>query len=287
MNLSNFKLNHAPLLLALALLLFTACGQQDVLEETIAEEETELAAFETEVSSTLEDVEEFAFEAMELTDNSSYARSFPDPSMRAIPTCATLTHDSIAKTVLIDFGTGCVGADAKTRSGQILLTYSQRLYRPGATLSIESLSYVVEGVSVEGTKSISNVSASFQDNLSLNVTLANGKLIFPNGDIATRQLNKTYTWVRAAHPALDEFHIDGGAQGTNRAGNAYTCQIMSTLIQKRKCKRLGIHIPVEGVKLIQKAGRPDLTIDFGDGSCDFLITLSANGHSKTVDVSQR
>lgn len=287
MNLLNLKSNFAFLLLAFVMLLFSACSPQDDIVEAIAEEETELVDLENEVSSTLDDVEEFAFEAMELTDVSSYARSFPDPSMRAIPACATLTHDSIAKTILIDFGTGCVGADGKTRSGQLLLTYSQRLYRPGATLSIESISYVVEGVSVEGIKTITNVSTSFQDNMSLNVTLANGKLIFPNGDEVTRQVNKTYTWVRAAHPALDEFHVDGGVQGTNRAGEVYSCQISSTLIWKRKCKRLGINIPVEGVKLIQKSGRPDLTIDFGDGSCDFLITLSANGQTRTVDVSQR
>ncbi len=286
MNLSNLKSNSAFLLLAFAILLFSACTPEDIVE-SIAEEETELVNLENEVTSTLEDVEEFAFEAMEVTDFSSYARSFPDPSMRSIPACATVTHDSVAKTILIDFGTGCVGADGKTRSGQILLSYTQRLYRPGASLTIESLSYVVNGVSVEGTKTITNVSASFQDNMSLNVTLVNGKLIFPNGDIVTRQVNKTYTWVRATHPALDEFHVDGGVQGTNRAGEAYSCQITSTLIWKRKCKRLGIKIPVEGVKLIQKSGRPDLTIDFGDGSCDSLITLSANGNSRTIDVSQR
>ncbi|MEL7531548.1 MAG: hypothetical protein AAFN10_09585 [Bacteroidota bacterium] len=284
MNFSNLKSNSVFLLLAFALL-FSACTPDDIID-TIAEEETELVSLENEVSSTLEDVEEYAFEAMEVTDYSSYARSFPDPSMRAIPACATLTHDSVAKTILIDFGTGCIGADGKTRSGQILLTYTQRLYRPGASLSIESLSYEVEGVAVEGSKTITNVSASFQDNMSLNVTLANGKLIFPNGDIVTRQVNKTYTWVRAAHPALDEFQVDGSVQGTKRSGDAYSCQITSTLIWKRKCKRQGIRIPVEGIKLIQKSGRPDLTVDFGDGSCDSLITLSANGNSRTIDVSQ-
>lgn len=286
MNLSFLKLNQTCFILVLAMSLFTACGLPDDIEESIAEEETELVALENEVSSTLEDVEEFAFEAMELTDYSSFARSFPDPSARAIPTCATLTHDSIAKTILIDFGIACVGPGGKTRSGQILLIYSQRLYRPGATLSIESISYEVDGVSVEGTKTITNVSSSFQDNMSLNVSLVNGKLTFPNGDIVSRQVNKTYTWVRAAHPALDEFHVDGSVQGVNREGDAYSCQILTTLIWKRKCKRLGIKIPVEGVKLIQKAGRPDLTVDFGDGSCDTLITLSANGHTRIVDVSQ-
>ncbi|MEM6343982.1 MAG: hypothetical protein AAF927_08880 [Bacteroidota bacterium] len=285
MNLLNLKSNSAFLLLAFAILLFSACTPEDIVD-SIAEEETELLSLENEVTSTLEDMEEFAFEAMELTDYSSYARPFPDPSMRAIPACATITHDSIAKTILLDFGTGCVGPDGKTRSGQLLLTYTQRLYRPGANLSIESISYIVEGVAVEGTKTITNVSASFQDNISLNVSLVNGKLIFPNGDTITRQVNKTYTWVRAAHPALDEFHVEGGAQGTNRAGEAYSCQITSTLIWKRKCKRLGIKIPVEGVKLIQKSGRPDLTLDFGDGTCDSLITLSANGNSRTIDVSQ-
>ncbi|MEL6589111.1 MAG: hypothetical protein AAFQ68_03485 [Bacteroidota bacterium] len=287
MNLLKIKSNIAFALLITLMFALTACDPQDGMEDAIAEEEIDLVELESEVSGTMDDIEEFAFEAMEVTDPSSFARSFPNASARAIPACATVTHDSTAKTILIDFGTGCVGPDGKTRSGQLLITYTMRLYRPGATLSLASISYAVNGVSVEGTKTITNVSASFQDNLSLNVSLPDGKLTFPNGDTVTRVVDKTYTWVRAANPALDEFHVDGSIQGNNRAGETYNCQILSTLIWKRKCKRLGIRIPVEGTKLIQKGSRPDLTADFGDGTCDHLITLSANGNSRVIDLSQR
>ncbi|MEM8892347.1 MAG: hypothetical protein AAGD28_30490, partial [Bacteroidota bacterium] len=64
----------------------------------------------------------------------------------------------------------------------------------------------------------------------------------------------------------------------------YEGDITSTLIYKRKCKRVGVFIAVEGTRLIKRSGKPDLTIDYGDGTCDHMVTLSANGQSRTVDV---
>ena len=44
-------------------------------------------------------------------------------------------------------------------------------------------------------------------------------------------------------------------------------------------------VPVQGLKLIKRTGKPDLLIDFGDGDCDSLATLTMNGQSKVVDLS--
>jgi hypothetical protein len=286
MKLSVLKNRLSLLLLIPAFLLaLTACETNQELITEIAEEELEMAALDADISANFEEVENFSVEAMEITDQTVNGRDYSDPAAKTIPACATVSHDSVAKTITIDFGTGCVGADGKTRAGQIVLTYTKRLYWPGASLTITPVNYSVEGVLVEGTKTITNVSPNFQSNISLNVTLIGGKLTFANGDTATRAFTKTRTWVRAANPIMDEYHVEGMAQGTNRLGESYSCKVVSTLIWKRKCRRQGIRVPAQGLKLIKKDGRPDLLIDFGDGECDTLVTLTANGKSKVVDLA--
>lgn len=259
----------------------TACQKEEVVDE-ISEEETALAVMEAEAEDSYEMVDEYSMEAVEITDFSSMGRVFAE---KTIPACATVTHDSVTKTITIDFGTGCIGPDGKTRYGKIIVTYTKRLYIPGAKLKIELENYAVDSLQIEGTKTIENVSASIVSNISLTTTLKDGKITWPDGTFATREFTRTRTWVRQPNPINDEFHVDGMIYGTRRTGDSYSANIISTLIFKRKCRIQGIHIPVQGLKLIKRTGKPDLLVDFGDGDCDHLVTLTKNGKSKVVDLS--
>ncbi|MEO0470462.1 MAG: hypothetical protein AAF206_12630 [Bacteroidota bacterium] len=281
-----FIKKNAPRFFVVLLAFGLVACQPDDIVETVAQEEIDLAMEDATVTATYDDVEEYTFEAMEVADASLEARDMT-AYQYSIPACATVTHDSVNKTITIDFGTGCTGPGGKTRSGQIVITYTQRLYIPGASLSTTLVNYVVDGHAVEGTKTITNVSPNFQAPISLNVTLVDGQITFPNGDVASRDADKTYTWMRANRPLNDEFHVDGNTSGSNRDGVTYTTDILSTLIFKRKCRRQGIRIPVEGLKEIDKSNRPVVLLDFGDGSCDHLVTVTVNGNSTVIDVSQQ
>ncbi len=195
-----------------------------------------------------------------------------------------VTRDTVAKTILIDFGTGCLGPDGKFRSGAIFVDYTKRLWIPGATLSITLQNYMVDSLAIEGTRTITNVSPNFQSNISLEKKLVGGKITWPDGTFATRDYTRTSTWVRGTHPAMDEWRVDGDANGVRKNGNTYASNVLSTLVWKRKCIRQGVGIPVEGVTLIKRGGKPDVTIDFGNGTCDHLITVTVNGNSKVVNV---
>ena len=286
MDLTKFRmLNFSKALFLTGLVLMiglTSCQQE---EPIAAEVDNELVTMEAEIEATYEEVDEFTFEVMDRTDFTAEARPFLNPSNQLLPACATVTHDSINKIITIDFGTGCVGPDGKEREGQIIINYTQRLYWPGASLTISLNNYAVDDVQIKGTKTITNVSPNFLANISLNTTLVGGQVTWPNGDVATRQFTRTRTWVRAAHPINDEFHVDGQVQGTRRNGVAYNIDILSTLVFKRKCRLQGIHIPVEGTKLIQRSGKPDVLVTYGTGTCDHLIDVTVNGNTQTIDLS--
>ena len=270
---------------AFLVLAFTACQPETVDE--IAEADIEMTEFETVAEASYVDVDAYAIEAMDITDFSADARRFQNASDRLINACVTVTHDSVAKTILLDFGTGCVGPDGKTRSGQILISYTYRLWRPGASLSADLINYYVDGVHVDGTKTITNVSPNLMSNISLNTVLAGGMMVWPNGDTATRAFDRTATWVRAANPLNDELHVEGTAQGTRRNGVSYSTEILSTLIFKRRCRAQGFRLPAEGTLEIQRDNRPDMTVDFGTGTCDATITVTIGNNSQTVDLASR
>jgi hypothetical protein len=38
--------------------------------------------------------------------------------------------------------------------------------------------------------------------------------------------------------------------------------------------------------LFKREGHPDMLIDYGDGTCDTLVTVTVNGVSREVDLRQ-
>lgn len=52
--------------------------------------------------------------------------------------------------------------------------------------------YTINGVTLEGTRTLTNAQTSTSDAPRFNVVLANGKATFPNGLIATREANTTW-----------------------------------------------------------------------------------------------
>lgn len=273
----------------LTLIGLAACNDVEtpIAEAEITAEEIAVAQGEEDLDVSIEDAEEIAMEALEITDGSTERRIFSNPTHAILSaSCAVVTHDSIAKTITIDFGMGCTGADGKVRAGIVLITYTQRLWIPGASVSVALTNYSVNGKAIEGTKTLTNVSANFLAPISMNTTLVGGKVTWPDGTFATRDYSRTRTWVRAINPINDEFQVSGQVTGMTRSGENYSMNIISTVIYKRKCRLQGIGIAVQGLKSLQRDNKPNLLIDYGDGQCDSFITLTRNGNSLVVDVSQ-
>lgn len=280
--------NPMRLIMTLVFALFlglTACDDQDEnpLQSEVDEADIEAVSDEELLEASFEELEIISVEANDLTEDDLGGRSLMDES-DMLTRCATVTHDKEAKTITIDFGDGCEGPDGKVRSGIIVITYTQRMFIPGAVLTFELQNYTVNGIAVEGTKTITNVSESLRDDVSFNKVLAGGKLTWPDGTFATREVDKTFTWIRESNPLLDEIHVEGEASGINRRGVAYNVSIISKIIWKRACRLQGVCIPAQGLKLIEREGHPDVLVDFGDGECDTLVTITKNGESVVREI---
>lgn len=259
-------------------LFFTACSQEQAVPDTvISEADQAIVEADAAVEAEYADLETIATEGVDLAEGDSENAS-------VITSCVTLTLDTAQQLLTIDFGTGCVGPDGKTRAGRLLVRYDRRMWRPAAFRSITPDSFYVDGVKVEGNLTHTNVSPSLQDPITIQAVLTGGKVTWPNGDVATRSYERTYLWDRAANPTQDRLLVSGGGQGVSRNGTAYTVTIDSELVFRRACRYQGYRLPAEGILIIQRSGQDDLTVDFGGGTCDHEVTLSKNGQSVTVTL---
>lgn len=281
-----FRVNGAWSLMLAALwavLGTLACTEESGIGTQISDEEVNVSVAEYVADAAYEEVEEISLGVMEESELVRSNDRFWTPPIH-LWKCATVTKDRAAKTIVVDYGAGCTGPDGKLRSGRIVIGYTNMLLVPGASRTITLENYVVDSVKLEGVKTITNVSATVNDFVSLNYKLTNGKATWPDGSVATRSVDRTRTWIRGASPLLDQTKVEGSAQGITREGVAYTVTITNPLLRKRACHAEAIFAPVQGTISFTRSGKEDLTIDYGDGTCDSLVTLSRGENSKVVDV---
>lgn len=78
-----------------------------------------------------------------------------------------------------------------------------------------------------------------------------------------------------------EDSVNGVATGVNRNGVVNTCEITSAL-----WKEIGCRFITHGTILIQAGKRPDMKLDYGDGTCDPVATLFVDGQTKEVRLKR-
>jgi hypothetical protein len=191
---------------------------------------------------------------------------------------ADSTPDTPKGKLILDFGTACTDLRGNTRSGKLIYEYSGKRFQPKSTLMMTADSYFINGIQLEGTRTLTNISESTEAAPKVSIVLTNGKAIFPNGEEALREASFTREWIRATNPTDDALRIGGNASGTTRNGRSYTMDIEETLVYKRNCG-----LPVSGVKIFTVEGK-EITIDYGTGECDRSVTYTVGDRTVTTDV---
>ena len=154
---------------------------------------------------------------------------------------------------------------------------------PGSTVVTTTDNYTINGIKLEGTRTLTNITGSTSDAPKFEAMLANGKATFiADGTVAERESDITWQWTRAANPADDYLTIDQSstASGVTRAGRSYEVSLTKALKYKRFCG-----IAVEGIKNYIIDGSKQITIDYGDGTCDKSVTITVNGITRNLTVN--
>ncbi|HNT50520.1 MAG TPA: hypothetical protein PLM56_00585 [Cyclobacteriaceae bacterium] len=262
-------------LIAAFMFTLAACNQDEAPD--FSPEDTEDASLDAIEDSYYDDADDLVSEAFAGIEDSSNGRKTADERLA----CATITYEGngTSGTLSIDFGDGCTGPRGNVRTGVIVVTHSGTWNIAGSSWSISFEDYTINGIEIEGNRTVTVV--SYTEELSVfDVTLTEGRVTWPDGRVATREVNRRREHERNENNVLDRLIIYGTAQGTFRNGRGYFIEIVEPLVYTRTCAAAGVFIPVSGIKFI-KHGNRELTIDYGDGTCDNIVTLT-NKNGRTV-----
>jgi hypothetical protein len=251
-------------------LLFTACKKDETT--AILPDQITAAEDQTSANDLYEDVDE------QVDDAVATRGGGPEdcPTVTIVP-----TDGSYPRTMTIDFGTdGCTGPDGRVRKGQIVVNLTDTLSNAGAVRTATFVGFSVDGAQIEGTRTLTNTGVNTNGFTTFSRTVTGGRITFPNGDVTTWEANHEITLIEGGDtPVLldNVWEIIGGASGVNRRGRAFTTEITTPLVRKRNCRWV-----VSGIKTMTINGN-ELTIDYGDGTCDRKATVTGpNGNTREI-----
>jgi hypothetical protein len=191
--------------------------------------------------------------------------------------CATVTVSpgAFPKTITLDFGTGCTNPNSNIeRSGIVHIVLSDSFRLTGSTAIMTFDNYYVNGYKKEGTITWTNTSTATVRSWSRQVV--NGKITAPDGRFWFHNGLKQITQVAGNNtPRIlldDAFSITGSSVITNSLGDTRTATIEIPLHKRVDCD----HVDEGSIRF--QGPNHFATLDFGNGICDAIATISINNY---------
>lgn len=159
--------------------------------------------------------------------------------------CAVVTRNEESKTVVIDFGDGCVGPYGRERSGKIIITYSTTLGDSVGNRIISFDNYVVNNKALSGKIELRDISVVFVsgseeiDYIQNVKKLNNFTVTFPNEQSAIYNGSRTRQWTAGIFDrdlTNNEYVITGEVTAVWSTGRTATHTITSPIISKWSCR---------------------------------------------------
>jgi hypothetical protein len=202
-----------------------------------------------------------------------------------LATCAIITIDtsenvSVANpdTFKIDFGTGCLGNDGKTRRGILIVTASGRYLETGTVVTIRPSNYFVNNNQITGFRRVTNLGMNDLNQPSFSVEVDGSVILANNAGTITWTANRVRTWMAGSNtPFLfydDEFGLTGTSSGTKTNGLSWSSIINTQLVYRHSCREI-----VSGSITITPDDKPARLVDFGTGACDGTASATISGNT--------
>jgi len=256
---------------------FTSCKKNSNTESQQNETETtiELGTDLAIADNLTEDANDIFLEAA-TENNLSGQRPVEVVETTGILGCATVTITPLIgfpKNIAIDFGTGCTAPNGITRKGKINIVLSDSVRKANSTAVLTFTNYFVNGFKKEGTITWTNTSTAQIKSWQRKVE--NGKITNPAGRYwlhsGVKDVVQTEGYNTPRNLLDDVFSITGNHTVTNSNGKSRTSTIVEAFQKKTICDNISKgKVKLEGLK-------HTAVIDFGDGSCDKIATISIDG----------
>lgn len=263
------------------LLSFTSCKKQNVVIVTSEEKETtiELGTGQAVADNITEDANEAFMEAAANKNLLGNILTNQIVTTTNILSCASVSVNPASgfpKNIIIDFGNGsCTSSNGVVRKGKINIVLSDSVRKAGSTAVITFNNFYVNGFKKEGTVTWTNTSTITTRGWQRKAE--NGKIIAPDGRYWLHSGTRDAVQIAGTttpNTLLDDiFLITGNHTITNSFGKTRNCYITEALQKKTVCEN------ISSGKLKIEGNNHNAVIDFGNGSCDKMATISIDGNT--------
>lgn len=272
-------MKRLKLFIALSLMFigFNSC-QKDHVATTV--DEITLSQQETQSEEVLADVDLLVDEAVDL--NLGQLKSATIGNAMYLTDCQVVTiNTGVSPQILtIDFGTSCTGKDGKIRSGKIIVTSESFKTFPSVRDKTFD-NYFVDGKKIEGSivktilkDQVNNIrtaeimeNVTITDNEGTATRIANLTRQYQRGDLGNKADNQVVSW------GTVEFTRISGVKITK------TITAENPLIFQATCHHL-----VSGIVSVTTSNNRKWTINYGNGECDNLATLTIGDKTKEIRI---
>ncbi len=276
--MKNFrKLSALILFVTAGLFLFNSCNKDEV--------ETPEVIAKTTVTDYLSMINSFTLSTEEELSTGD------DDGLKSatISSCLTvIVHENEdgefwPRNWTFDYGTdNCESLLGNQKRGMIHVSLSDWWKNEGSFREITFEDFYMNDNKMEGVKTILNTGINDNGNLSFTKKITDAKLTYPDESTITWACEKYSEQVEGAGTILfadDVWSVTGTGSGINLDNKSYTMAITTALIYKSGC-----FYPVSGVVEIATEGEDTQVIDYGDGECDNIATVTVGGETTTVEL---
>ncbi|MBC7488023.1 MAG: hypothetical protein H7282_14880 [Cytophagaceae bacterium] len=208
--------------------------------------------------------------------------------------CATVTASTSSGIFIgqftIDFGSGTLCSDGRTRSGQVIVKYTGKYRTAGTIIQSTTNNYFVNGKQIIGCRTVKNTNGTVLNVIDSALPDSSGyaQIIYPNGGgTTTWKSTRIRTWTAGSSTTTlsdDIYSIAGTASGVSKEGKAYSMNITNLIVKLECFLTYYIYMPAGGtIDIITTEGTR--SINYGNGvSCDRNVTFTAID-GKTYELS--
>ncbi len=183
----------------------------------------------------------------------------------------------------IDFGDGCENGNGDIFAGKLIVDYNKFLNRTGAVRTTSFDQFSINGDLITGTETTSNLGRNSNEHYEIQKTLTDGIINTEENPISLAY-NHIYTFAMSGSP-MDftdkNIVISGSSSGTTPEGEAFTATIDSPINISAECKCTNAGQET----FVFSNGQ--FVVDFGDGSCEAITTITLPDNSvETTDICE-
>ena len=279
--INHFLFSTKTIVFCAALLFAQSCD--DEKETPVSEQEEVAIADDSNSAENTMDEDVQAFEE-------AIAESSSDGG-RVSTGCAVVIRNAEAKTITLDFGTGCVGPYGRERSGKVIITYGGEFDDHLANRVITFEDYFVNNKEITGKIELRDVNLNEEGNITFTRKMIGYTVHFPDGNTFELNGSTTVEWLEGAGDddrTNDVLRITGSHVGESTRGRKVEFTIIEPVIASFACRAEGKFLRVEGkteIKISSAGGARVRTVNYGDGTCDDTIVITVNNKVLTITIS--